>query len=81
MVSAQQEWVKQTMQEYATLGLRYAEMFQGMTQQVQSHVQAAASDFQHQVAEEADELERTLEKNMPQTQPGLNGGHAAMPAE
>ena len=79
LVGAQQEWLKQAMQEYATLGLRYAEMLQGLTQQVQSHVQAAASDIGHQAAEEAEDLERTLEKTMPHAQPVMNSGH--MPAE
>ena len=79
LVGAQQEWLKQAMQEYATLGLRYAEMLQGLTQQVQSHVQAAASDIGHQAAEEAEDLERTLEKTMPHVQPVMNSGH--MPAE
>ena len=82
LIGAQQEWVKQAMHEYANLGLRYAEMVQGLTQQVQSHVQATASEFEHQAAEEAEELERTLEKNMPHVQPApsmMNSGH--MPAE
>jgi hypothetical protein len=81
LVGAQQEWLKQTMQEYATLGLRYAEMVQGLTQQVQSHVQAAASDLGHQAAEEAEDLEQTLEKTMAHVQPVMNSGHPGMPAE
>ncbi len=81
LVGAQQEWLKQAMNEYANLGLRYAEMFQGLTQQVQSHVQAAASDFQNQAAEGVEGLERNLEKGMPYAQTGPHGGHAAMPAE
>lgn len=81
LIDAQQEWIKQTMQEYATLGLRYAEMFQGLTQQVQSHVQATASDLQNQAAEGVEGLERNLEKGMPYTQTGQHGGHAAMPAQ
>lgn len=86
LVGAQQEWIKQAMNEYATLGLRYAEMVQGLTQQVQSHVQAAASDLGHQAAEEAGDLERTLERNMPHAQPAhapsmTNNGHSMMPAE
>lgn len=86
LVGAQQEWIKQAMNEYATLGLRYAEMVQGLTQQVQSHVQAAASDLGHQAAEEVEELGRTVEKNMPHAQPFhaqsmMNNGHSGMPAE
>jgi len=82
LVGAQQEWIKQAMHEYATLGLRYAEMVQGLTQQVHSHVQAAASEFGHQAAEEAEELERTLEKNRPvHAQSMMNNGHSTMPAQ
>ena len=81
LVGAQQEWIKQAMNEYAALGLRYAEMVQGLTQQVQSHVQAAASDLGHQAAEQAHDLERTLERNMPQAQSMMNNGHSTMPAE
>ena len=79
LAGAQQEWVKQAMQEYAALGLRYAEMSQGLTQQVQSHVQAAASEFGHQAAEGAEDLERTVERTVPHVQPAMNSGH--MPAE
>lgn len=87
LVGAQQEWIKQAMNEYAALGLRYAEMVQGLTQQVQSHVQAAASEFGHQAAEDAEDLGRTLEKNMPHVQAvhdaqaTMNNGHSSMPAE
>ena len=86
LVGAQQEWIKQAMTEYATLGLRYAEMVQGLTQQVQSHVQAAASDLGHHAAEEAEGLGRTLDRNMPHAQPAqapsmMNNGHRTMPAE
>lgn len=81
LVGAQQEWIKQAMHEYASLGLRYAEMVQGLTQQMQSHVQAAAGEFGHQVAEEAEDLERTWEKTMGRAQPPMNGGQSTMPAE
>ena len=74
LVSAPQEWLKQAMQEYANLGLRYAEMFQGLTQQVQSHIQAAASDFQHQAEEGLDR-----EKGMPQS--GMRSGPVSMSAQ
>jgi len=76
LVGAQQEWLKQAMQEYATLGLRYAEMFQGLTQQFQSHVQAAASDLQHQAEESLDR-----ENGMPHTQSGMRSGPVPMPAQ
>ncbi len=81
LVGAQQEWIKQAMNEYASLGLRYAEMVQGLTQQMQSHAQAAAGEFGHQAAEEAEDLERTWEKTMARAQPPMNGGQSTMPAE
>ena len=65
LIGAQQEWVKQTMQEYATLGLRYAEMFQTLTQQVQSHVESAASDLRHQAEAEVEDLGHDLKAAWP----------------
>ncbi|HEY2835148.1 MAG TPA: hypothetical protein VGI89_01175, partial [Rhizomicrobium sp.] len=32
LIGAQQEWIRQMMQEYASLGLRYAEMFHSLAQ-------------------------------------------------
>ncbi len=81
LIGAQQDWVKQTMQEYANLGLHYAEMFHGMTQQVQSHVKAAASDLQHQAEGEMEDLGQALQKDMPYAPAATNGGHVHMPAE
>ena len=80
LIGAQQEWVRQTIQEYAALGLRYAEMFQAMTLRVQSHVESAASDLQHQAEDEMEDLGHDL-KDMPQTHAGLNGEQAHLPAE
>jgi hypothetical protein len=56
LIGAQQEWVKQMIQDYAGLSLRYAEMFQTLAQHVQSHVQSAASDLQHQAETVAEDL-------------------------
>lgn len=72
LIGAQQEWAKQAMQEYAALGLRYAEMFQTLTQRVQSHVQSAASDLRHQAEEEMEEFGHDL-KGAATLHPGLNG--------
>jgi hypothetical protein len=80
LIGAQQEWVKQTMQEYATLGLRYAEMFQAMTQRVQSHVESAASDFRHQAEAEMEDLGHDL-TDVPPAHAGLNGEQTHLPAE
>jgi hypothetical protein len=56
LIGAQQEWVKQMMQDYAGLSLRYAEMFHTLAQHVQSHVESAASDLQHQAETVAEDL-------------------------
>jgi hypothetical protein len=81
LISAQQDWVKQTMQEYANLGLRYVEMFHGMTQQVQAQVKAAASDLQHQAEGEMENLSQVLQKDVPFAPVVTNGGHVHVPAE
>ena len=62
MIGAQQEWIKQMMQEYATLGLRYAEMFQSVTRHVQSHVEGVAADLRHEAEEEMEDLDHGLEE-------------------
>jgi hypothetical protein len=80
LIGAQQEWVKQTMQEYATLGLRYAEMFQALTQRVQSHVENAASDFRHQAEDEMEDLGHDLQ-DRPHTHAGPNGMPVPLQAE
>jgi hypothetical protein len=49
LVDAQQEWAKLVMQDYASLGLRYAEMFHALTQRIQSEVQAGAKGFAEEV--------------------------------
>ena len=72
LIGAQQEWAKQAMQEYAALGLRYAEMFQTLTQRVRSHVESAASDLRHQAEEEMEEFGHDL-KDAAAPHPGLNG--------
>lgn len=78
LIGAQQEWIKQMMQEYAALSLRYAEMFHSVTQQVQSHVQSAAGDFQHQAENVAEDLGH-MQSNMARPHNGLHGEHP--PAE
>jgi hypothetical protein len=46
-------------------------MFQTLTQRVQSHVESAASDFQHQAEEEMEDLGHDL-TDLPPTRAGLN---------
>jgi hypothetical protein len=80
LIGAQQEWVKQTMQDYAALGLRYAEMFQAMTQHVQSHVENAASEFRQHAEHEMEDLGHDL-NDVPQAHAGRHDNQGHMPAE
>jgi hypothetical protein len=80
MIGAQQEWAKQAMQEYATLGLHYAEMFRALTQHVQAHVESAAGEFRHQAGEEAEDLGQGL-KDMARSSTSGHGERAPLPAE
>lgn len=78
LIGAQQEWVKQMMQEYAKLSLRYAEMFQSLAQHVQAHVENAANDFQHQADDVAEDLGR-MHADM--VHGAIHVEHPHMPAE
>jgi hypothetical protein len=80
LIGAQQEWIRDMMQEYAAQSLRYAELFQTMTRNVQSRVESAASDLQEQVAEEAEILNRQAGE-MLDARAAMNGGHVQSPAE
>ena len=80
LIGAQQEWVKQMMQDYAQLSLRYAEMFHSLAQQVQSHVESAANDLQHQADEMAEDLGR-MHNDLIGPQGGIPVEHPHMPAE
>ena len=80
LIGAQQEWVKQMMQEYANLSLRYAEMFHSLAQHVQSHVESAAHDFQHQADDVAEDLGR-MHNDMVRPHGGIHVEHPHMPAQ
>ena len=80
LIGAQQEWVRQMMQEYAHSSLRYAEMLQTVTQHVQSHVQRTASDLRHQAEEIAEDLGQ-MQSNMVRPHNGVHAPHPHMPAE
>ena len=80
LIGAQQEWVKQTMQEYATLSLRYAEMFHTLALHVQSHVKNTASDLQHQAEEVAEDLGQ-MQNDIVRPHNGIHVEHPHMPAE
>ena len=78
LIDAQQEWAKRMMQDYASLSLRYAEMFHALTQQIQSQVQASAKGF----AEEKEDMRNDFAAQaMAATHAGLNGGQNHPPAE
>ena len=80
LIGAQQEWLRQMMQEYANSSLRYAEMFQTLAQHVQSHVKNAAHDFQHQSERAAEDLGQ-MQSNMIRPHNGVHVEHPHMPAE
>ena len=80
VIGAQQEWIKQMMQEYAALSLRYAEMFHSLAQHVQSHVKSAASDFQHQADELAGDLGR-MHNDLVRPHTGVPVEHPPVPAQ
>ena len=80
LLDAQQEWIRQMMQEYASLSLRYAEMFHALTQHVRSHVENAGRAFQHQVQDEMDDLVPDHDE-MPIAGDARTGSQAHLPAE
>jgi hypothetical protein len=80
LIGVQQEWIKDMMQEYAMQSLRYAEMFQAMTRRVQSRVESAASDMQHQAEENIDTFNRQAGE-MLDAHAGMNGEHGQPQAQ
>ena len=68
LIEAQQEWIKQMMQDYATQSLHYAEMFQNLTQGMRNHAEHAASEFAAEAAESAKEFGKKSEAMMHQPQ-------------
>ena len=80
LIGIQQEWVKQMMQEYAGLSLRYAEMFHALAQHMQSHVESAASDLQHQAEDMAEDLGQ-MQSAMTRSQQGVHIEQPHLPAE
>lgn len=80
LIGAQQEWVKQMMQEYAAMSLRYAEMFHTLALHVQSHVESAASDMQHQAAEVAEDLGH-MQADMSRAHNAIHVEQPHLPAE
>ena len=80
LIGAQQEWIRQTMHEYAGLSLRYAEMFHTLAKHVQSHVKHTVSDLQHQTEEMAEDLGQ-MQNDAVRPHNGAHVEHPHMPAE
>jgi len=68
LIEAQQEWIKQMMQDYATQSLHYAEMFRSLTQGLRNHAEHAASEFAAEAEETAKEFGEKSEAMMHQPQ-------------
>jgi ribosomal protein L16 Arg81 hydroxylase len=68
LIEAQQEWIKQMIQDYATQSLHYAEMFRGLTQGMRSHAEHAASEFAAAAEESAKEFGKQGEAMMHEAQ-------------
>jgi hypothetical protein len=80
LIGAQQEWIRDMMQEYAAQSLRYAEMFQTMTRHVQSQVESAAGDLREQAEENLSTLDRQAGE-MLDARTAMNGEHHQPQAE
>ena len=68
LIEAQQEWIKQMMQDYATQSLNYAEMFRSLTQGMRNHAEHAASEFAAAAEESAKEFGEKSEAMMHEAQ-------------
>jgi ribosomal protein L16 Arg81 hydroxylase len=68
LIEAQQEWIKQMMQDYATQSLHYAEMFQNLMQGMRRQAEHAASEFAAEAEESAQEFGKKSETMMHQPQ-------------
>src|SRR6185312_866951 len=56
LIEAQQKWVKEMMQDYASQSLHYAEMFRSLSQGVRRKAEHAASEFAAEGEESAKEF-------------------------
>lgn len=56
LIEAQQEWIKDMMQDYATQSLHYADMFRSLAQGVRRQAEHAASEFTAETEETAEEI-------------------------
>ena len=56
LIEAQQQWVKEMMQDCAAQGLHYAEMFRSLSEGMRSRAEQAASDLVTEARESAEEF-------------------------
>jgi len=56
LIEAQQKWIKEMMQDYASQSLHYAEMFRSLSQGVRRQAEHAASEFAAEGEESAKEF-------------------------
>jgi hypothetical protein len=68
LIEAQQEWIKEMMQDYAALSLRYAEMFRSLTDSMRHRAEHAASEFADDAEESAEALRHAGEAAMHEAQ-------------
>ena len=64
LIGAQQEWIREMMQEFAAPGRHYTLMFRNLAQGVQHQAEQAASEFGAQTEAAAEELGKTDEVMM-----------------
>ena len=64
LIEAQQEWIKEMMQDYASLSLRYAEMFRSLTDSMRQRAEHGAAEFAAEAEETAETLRQTGEAAM-----------------
>lgn len=68
LIGAQQEWLKDVVQDCATQSLRYAEMFRALTGRVRENAEQVASDIGAQGRETMKDLNKAGEKAARQSQ-------------
>ena len=68
LIEAQQKWIKEMMQDYATQSLHYAEIFRSLAQGVRHQTEHAASEYAAESEEAAKEFGKKSEAMMQEAQ-------------
>ena len=68
LIEAQQKWIKEMMQDYATQSLHYAEIFRSLAQGVRHQAEHAASEFATESEAAAKEFGKKSEAIVPEAQ-------------